>query len=100
MFLIGDFSVFDIDDAVGKLDDAIIMSDDHDGPAPIVRQCSKHLDDCAAALGIECGRGFIGQNDFRVACQGARNGDALLLSSTQILWKSVVLLGQTDLFEE
>ncbi len=31
---------------------------------------------------------------------GERNGDALLLSSTQILWKSVVLLGQTDLFEE
>ena len=63
----GDGPVLNLDDAVGEIQHAGIMRDDHNCAPALVRQFGHHLHDIAAGVGIERSRGLIGEDDSGIA---------------------------------
>ena len=54
------------------------------------------LHDLLAVLGIQVGRRLIGQDHARTDGEGARHGDALLLSAAQLIRAMVCPVGEAD----
>ena len=73
--------ILKMEDAVAIGKHAGIVSDHHNGAAVSMGQPLQKLDDSAATGGIERRGGFVGQEDRWIACEGAGNGHALLLSA-------------------
>ena len=64
-------AVEQIDDSVGAIEDAIVVSDDQDGALLVARQLLQQIDDGGAGLAVE-GRGrLVSQDDRRPADRGA-----------------------------
>ena len=79
-----DLSVFDLNDTVCVVQNAVIVSHDNDGAVVFQRQPVHHFHDDPAALKVERGGGLVRQNDARLAGQGARDGYSLFLPAAQV----------------
>ena len=95
-----DLSVFDVDDTVGVVQDAIVVSHQNDGAVALPRQAAHQLHHDAPALRIECCGGFIRQNNVRLAGQRACDGNPLFLAAAQVGGQAAILIAQADLFEK
>ena len=60
----------------------VVVGDNHYGPAAVMGEAADHFHDDPAAVGVERGGGFVGEDDFGISGQGTGDGDALLLAST------------------
>ena len=92
--------VFEMDDAIGIAEHAAVVRDDDDGAAAFGGQPLQELHYAMTALGIERGRRLVGQHDRRVARDGARDGDALLLPATEIGRIGIALVREAHLREQ
>ena len=87
------------DDAVGIGRDVGFMRDDNDRNAPLAVERLKRHHDLMRRLGIEIAGGFIRKQQNRIVDQGARDGDALLLSAGQLPGCIALAIGQTKEFQ-
>ena len=55
------------------------MGHDQDGAADLPRHSMQNVHHLVSGPAVQRGRGFVGQNDARLARQGAGYGDALFL---------------------
>ncbi len=94
-----DRSVFDLDDAIGEPEHAGIMRHNHNGSAALVGKIAHHLHHFASGVGVQRSSGLIGEDDARIPCQSSGNGDALLLTSTEIGGETFVFLSKADLIQ-
>ena len=76
------------DDAIAHVNDAVeihrglgIVRDHHDRLAQILVQAPEHFQHDFGILGVEIARGFVGKQNLWLIDDGARDGDALLLSA-------------------
>jgi len=76
-------AVFKRVDAVAEFGHLGVVRDHDHRHAAGVAERAKVVHDQAAGLGVQCARGFVGQQDARVVDHGAGNGHTLLLAARQ-----------------
>ena len=93
------------DAAVGELDDAgrVLVGQfgvvrDHDDEA-VAGHVAQQVHDLHARLGVEGAGGLVGQQDFGVVDEGARDGDALHLAARHLRGLLVDMVFQADPFQ-
>ena len=80
--VLGDPAVEDGDAPGGARRDLAFVGDQHDRPAPLV-EVGEEADDRVAGAAVEVAGRFVGEDDRRVADEGAGDGDALALAARQ-----------------
>src|SRR5215471_21111722 len=86
-------------DALGLLRLARIMRDYHDRCAFILVQVLEHFHNFIAHLAVQVAGRLVGQQDARIADNGARDGDALLLTARELRWEVMDARVQPDSVE-
>ena len=74
-------AVLDIEDAVENVQSAMVVGDDEDAGTPLVGNPGEQLHHLPSQGAVECGGGFVGEDEGRVVGESAGNGDALLFAS-------------------
>jgi hypothetical protein len=74
-------AVVERQDAVGHIEDAGIVRDDHHGAPLGARQRLDEVDDLVAGLGVERGRRLVRHDHARLPGESSRDRHALLLSA-------------------
>src|SRR6185436_20474338 len=74
------------------------VGDHHDGGAGL-RDLAKELHHGIAVRGVEVTRRLVRENDLRVRHYGARDGDALLLSTGELLRKMARAVRHSHTFQ-
>ena len=72
------------DDPVCHWCDRLIVRDDHDGRMVFAAQPVKQLQNPFACLVVESAGWLVTEQELRILCQSARNGDALLLAAGKL----------------
>ena len=86
-------------DAVGDVEDAVVVGDDQDRRTLFPRQRLHAVDDLAPGGLVERRRGLVGQHDRGVADQRARDRDALALAARQLVGALVDVRAEADRLE-
>jgi hypothetical protein len=81
-----ELAVLQPEDAVGDLAKPVVVRDDDDASAVVLRQPAELPGDVATVGGVEVGGRFVGEDDGGVVGQGASDGDALLLAAGELVW--------------
>jgi len=95
-----DSSVFDVNDTVGIVEDAVVVSHQNHGALALPRKPPHQLHDHPPALRIERPCGFIRQDDIRLPGQGACDGNPLFLSAAQVGRQAAVFIAKSDLVQQ
>ncbi len=95
-----DTTIFHVDDAVGIVEDSVVVGDHEDGRLALVGEFANEFDDLLAHLFIEGGCGLVSEEDIGVADESAGDGDALFLSAGELTGIMVDTLTQADEFED
>ena len=66
---------------------------------PLAIELEHKVDDLCARCGVEVARRLVGEQQFRLACESARNRDALLLAPRQLFGIMPDARSQTDALE-
>ena len=82
-FLVGNLAVMQFDAAVGQAGDYGVVRDHHDG-ASLAMQFAQQAQDDLFVDRIQIAGGLVGQNDFRIVDQGARDAHPLLLAAGEL----------------
>ena len=77
-------SVKEADDARGLACLFLVVGDHNDGPSVVAVESVEDVHDLGAHLGVKVARRLVGQDDFRVADDGPRDGHALTLSAGEL----------------
>src|SRR5215467_7164754 len=80
----GDPPVGEKDDPVGVARGRRVVGDHDDGLAELAHAAAEQVQDLRAGAGVEVAGGLVGEDDFRPADQGPRDGDPLLLPAGQL----------------
>src|SRR5215831_9336447 len=80
----GDPPVGEEDDLVGVAGGHRVVGDHDDGLAELTHAAAQQVQDLGTGAGVEVAGGLVGEDDFRPAGQGPRNGDPLLLPAGQL----------------
>src|SRR5581483_7468407 len=95
--LLDDAALLDHRDAIGdRLHHAHFMGDEQDGELELAVDLLDQGEDLSRRLGVERGGGFVGEQDFRLGGDGARDADALLLPARELGRIAVALVGKPD----
>ena len=87
-----------VDDAIGVVDHALIVSDQEDGrPLGTVRHAPEQLQDRLAGFGVERGGRLVGEDQRRVIDERPGDGDPLLLAPRERCRQVVDPLAQPEL---
>jgi hypothetical protein len=92
----GEPAVLEVDDAVGDVEDAVVVGDHQDGRALLLGQHLHALDHLAPRLLVERGRGLVRQQDLRLGRERARDRHALALAAGQGLALVIEPLAEPD----
>ena len=98
--LLHDHAAVHEDDVVGHVagEGHLVGDDDH---RHVLRgEVTDDLEDLSGQLGIERGGRFVKEQNLRVHCQCPRDGDALLLSSGELIRVGVLAVGQSHLAQQ
>ncbi len=76
------------------------MRDDDDGTPVLVREIAQQLPDALATLGVERGRGLVGEKDSGIARERPRDRDALSLAAAQFMGKGLGAMGDAHALQE
>ncbi|KAG1079180.1 hypothetical protein G6F40_016419 [Rhizopus arrhizus] len=92
------------DDALAHLgDDAQVVRDQHDGRAQAGLDVAQQVQDLRLDGDVQRGRGFVGDQDLRVAGQRHGDQDALALAAGELVRQAVQAfgrLGDADLAQQ
>ncbi len=77
----GDAPVFQLDDTVGEVEDAVVVGDDDAGPVGGDGDFAQQVHHPAARTGVERGGWLVADHQPRFVHQRAGDGDALLLAA-------------------
>ena len=81
--------------AFAEVGDVELVGDHHDGDALLV-ELLKHAHDFDGGFAVEIARRFVGEEDLGLIHEGARDGDALLLSAGKLGREVIGALGEPD----
>lgn len=84
-----------MDDPLGTGTDTLIMRDEDDG-FPFRMEALDDFQNLMARLRVESSGRFVRKDDGRISDDGARDRDALLLSSGELVRLIVRLIGESD----
>src|SRR5215813_9802668 len=91
--------VLEREDFVRALDQPRIVGREDEGGRGLGLDPMHQVDDQVAGPGVEVGGGLVGQDQRRALHEGTTDGDALALSSTQLVGESIAETGKPDLVE-
>jgi hypothetical protein len=74
-------TVFHFEDAVEDIERAVIVRDDDDAGVLLAGDFGEEFHDLAAALAVESGGGFVGEDEAGLVGERTGHGDALLLAA-------------------
>ncbi len=94
-FLIGNLAVMQLDSAIGQAGHDGIVRDHHDGAALAV-QFSQQAQNDFFVDRVQIARRLVGQNDFGIVDQGARDANPLLLATGKLRGQVMGPLFQAD----
>src|SRR5215469_5231832 len=80
----GDPPVGEEDNPVGVAGGRRVVGDHDDGLAELAHAAAEQVQDLRAGAGVEVAGGLVGEDDFRPADQGTRDGHPLLLPAGQL----------------
>ena len=92
-------AVLEVDDAVGDVEDAVVVRDQQDGDALLLGEVVHQVDDVAAGLLVERRGRLVGEDDARPRGERARDRDALLLAARELAREVVEPLAEADRLE-
>ena len=87
-------AVLEVQDAVGDVEDAVVVGDEQDRRAALARERLHAIDDFAARRLVERGRRLVGEHHGRLADERARDRDALALAAGELLGTLVRVLAE------
>ena len=93
-----DNAVGEVHDACGVLFGQFRVVRHHDYQA-VAGDFGEQIHDLHACFRVEGARRLVGQNDFRLVDQGARDGDALHLAARKLAGLFIDVLAEADAFE-
>ncbi len=76
------------------------MGDHNDGDVLFAGNFFEHLDDRDRTFGIECGGGFVGEDDLWFIGEGTDDGDTLLLSAGELIGHRFFFVCDTEVVEK
>jgi len=91
-----DAAVFHVEDAVGDVEDAVVVGDHQDGAAAAAGEFLEEVDDIATGLAIEGGGRFVGEDEFRIGDECSGDGDALFLAAGNFRGEIVEPFAEAD----
>src|SRR5690606_33456437 len=83
--VLDDRAVHQVDDAIAGIRQARVMRHQQHGAAGFLVEPAEQLEYFRRGMGVEVASGFISQQQRRARDQRARDGDALLLASRQLV---------------
>ena len=93
-------AVLEVDDAVGDVEDAVVVRDQQHGDALLLGQIVHQVDHVAAGLLVERRGGLVGEDDARPPGERAGDRDALLLPARELAREvRAARCAQADRFE-
>ena len=72
---------------------------DHDDRDALVVQRPEQLHDLCAGLAVQCAGRFVGEQNFRIIDNGARNGDTLTLTAGKLVGLEIHAVAEPDAFQ-
>ena len=91
--------ILEVDDAVGHVENAVVVRDQQHGDALLLGECLHQIHDIAPGLLVERRRRLVGEDDARPTGEGAGDRDALLLSSRELAREVMDPFGEADRLE-
>ena len=76
-----DHAVLDVEDTVENIKGAVVVGDDENTGLPLVGDPGEQLHHLPPQGAVECGSGFVGEDEGGLVGEGAGNGDALLFAT-------------------
>lgn len=95
-----DTSIDEVDDAVSLLCEGGVVCDHEEGFLCGLVEFSHEGEDGISAFGVEVSGGFIGEDEDGVIGECAEDGDALLLSTGELVGAVFDAFAEADLVEE
>ena len=95
-----DTAVAERDDAVGMRGQRGIVRHEHERAAERPVERDEQLDDLLARGGVQVAGRLVGQEQARLAADGARDGHALLLASRELDRVVIHTVAQADFLEQ
>ena len=92
-------TIFHSKNAVGRLDKAVVVSDDDDRRFPVSAELSQQTKHFCASGRIKLAGWLVGANKFWLLEQCSCDGDALLLTARQLVRAMVKPVAQPNLLE-
>ena len=77
-------AVFDVEDAVGDVEDAVVVGAQEHRASFAFREIAEQVDDVAPGLAVERRGRLVGEDDARTAGERPRDGDPLFLAAGQL----------------
>lgn len=96
----GDATVLHFGEAIGIGIGAGIVGDDDDASAWGPGGGGEEIHDLVTGFAVECGGGFVGDEESGFVDEGAGDGDALLLAAGELAGAFAFATGETDAGEE
>ena len=93
---VDDLSVGEEDDPIGVRRRIGVVRDHHDCLAELFHRAPHEAENVGTRLAVEIARGFVGEDDLRLARQRAGDGDSLLLATRQLGRLVVETVAQAD----
>ena len=92
-------TIFHAKNSVGRLDKAVIMSDDDDRRFPVSTELSQQTKNFGTGSRIQLAGWFVSQHKFWLLEQRSRNGDALLLAAGKLMRTMIEPVAKPNLLE-
>ena len=93
-----DRTVNHMEDTSGVLGEGWVVGD-HNNSITGLMNAMKFLHNSFGTLGIEAAGRLVGKNDFRISDQGASNGDALLLTTGELVRVIIFFSLEIEIFQ-
>src|SRR5450759_1218264 len=97
---IGHQTVLHVVDMVKALDHPAVVRDADDCAALLSSDPTEQRHDALAALGVQSGGRFVGEDDLGVVCERTGDGDALLLATRQCLRQVPLAFSDAQVVEQ
>lgn len=96
----GDAAVFHLYQAVGAIDDLLVMGGENKGGFQATVDLLHQAENFSTCCLVKIRGGFIGEDDAWLDCQGAGDGDPLSLSPAELIRAVIGKFGKTDNFKK
>ena len=85
---------------ISESEDARVVRDDNERPVMFLTRAAEHFHYSGTSIVVEVAGRFVANDQLRVMDQGARDGNPLLLTTTQLIRQSICARTETDRFQD